>query len=255
MKTCIVVGACVATLLVAGDARGQVPSPAPASGPARAAAPVDVTGNWVSIVNEDWRWRMVTPPRGDFPGIPLSPAGVEAAMAWDPDTDGSCLAYGAAGLLRMPTRLRISWDDDDTLRLETDNGAQTRLLHFGAAEGSGAPSLQGHSVAGWRFTLPASNPFGIAAPGAPPAAPGGGLDVETTNLEAAWLRRNGVPYSAETIMTEHFDRFPGPDGSDWLIVTTIVRDPVYLAGPFITSSQFRLEADGSNWSPAPCLEP
>ncbi|MBV9746178.1 MAG: hypothetical protein JO099_20655, partial [Acidobacteriia bacterium] len=29
--------------------------------PPKAAAPVDFTGYWVSVVSEDWRWRMVTP--------------------------------------------------------------------------------------------------------------------------------------------------------------------------------------------------
>jgi hypothetical protein len=244
--------AVASVLLGWSGAEAQIPAPAPETGQARVSAPVDFTGYWVSIVNEDWRWRMVTAPRGDFPGIPLNPAGQAAAMAWDPDTDGSCLAFGAGGLLRMPTRLRISWDDNDTLRIETDNGIQTRLLHFDPATPPGARSLQGYSVARWRRTLPASNPFGISPPVAPPAAPGGGLDVETTNLEAAWLRRNGVPYSEQASITEHFDRFPGPDGSEWLIVTTIVDDPVYLAAPFITSSQFRQEPDAGNWAPAPC---
>jgi hypothetical protein len=222
---------------------------------AQASAPVDLTGTWVSIVNEDWRWRMITPPRGDFPGVPLNPAGQAAAMAWDPATDGSCLAYGAAALLRMPTHVRISWENQDTLKLETDNGQQIRLLHFGGAAAQEPPSLQGHSAATWRRTLPASNPFGISAPGGPPAGPGGGLDVETTNLRAAWLRRNGVPSSENAVVTEHFDRFPGPDGSEWLIVTSIVEDPTYLATRFINSSQFRLASDDSGWNPTPCRAP
>jgi len=38
----------------------------------KAAAPVDLTGYWVSIVTEDWRWRMVTPIKGDFASIPIN---------------------------------------------------------------------------------------------------------------------------------------------------------------------------------------
>jgi hypothetical protein len=132
---------------------------------------------------------------------------------------------------------------------------QTRVFHFDDSTQPGARSLQGHSRAVWRRTLPASNPFGISVPGGPPAGPGGGLDVVTTNLEAAWLRRNGVPYSQDAVVTEHFDRFTGPSGSDWLVVTTIVEDPQYLATPFITSTHFRREADGAGWSPAPCRAP
>ena len=228
--------------------RGGGPPPTP-----RASAPIDLTGVWVSIVNEDWRWRMITAPRGDFPGLPLSPAGRELAMAWDPKTDGSCKAFGAAALMRMPTRVRIGWADDTTLKIETDNGQQTRLLHFAARPARPAPpSLQGDSVAEWQRTLPPNNPFGINFPGGPPPPPGGSLRVVTTNLSGGWLRRNGVPYSARTTVTEFFDRFPVPDGSEWFVVTTQVVDPEYLLGRLVTSSHFRREPDASKWAPKPC---
>ena len=227
--------------------RGGGPPPTP-----RASAPIDLTGVWVSIVNEDWRWRMITAPRGDFPGLPLSPAGRAIAMAWDPKTDGSCKAFGAAAVMRMPTRVRIFWADDATLKLETDNGQQTRLLHFGAGPRPGAPSLQGDSAADWQRTLPPNNPFGINFPGGPPPPPGGSLRVVTTNLSGGWLRRNGVPYSAKTTVTEFFDRFPVPDGSEWFVVTTQVVDPEYLLGRLVTSSHFRREPDASKWAPKPC---
>ena len=77
--------------------RGQgAPAAQPPATP-RARAPIDLTGYWVAIVNEDWRWRMVTPPKGDVASVPLNPEGTKVANAWDPATDGSCLAYGAAG--------------------------------------------------------------------------------------------------------------------------------------------------------------
>jgi hypothetical protein len=226
---------------------GGGPPPTP-----RASAPIDLTGVWVSIVNEDWRWRMITAPRGDFPGLPLSPAGRAIAMAWDPKTDGSCKAFGAAAVMRMPSRVRISWADDTTLKIETENGQQTRLLHFGAGPGPGAPSLQGDSAAAWQRTLPPNNPFGINFPGGPPPPPGGSLRVVTTNLSGGWLRRNGVPYSEKTTVTEFFDRFPAPDGSEWFVVTTQVVDPEYLLGRLVTSSHFRREPDASKWAPKPC---
>jgi hypothetical protein len=205
----------------------------------------------VSIVNEEWRWRMVTAPKGDFPGIPLNPAGRKVAEAWDPATDGSCRAFGAASLLRMPTRVRISWSDDAALRLETDNGQQTRLLQFMARPPRGV-SLQGYSIAEWKRTLPPSNPFlGFSFGGGPPL-PGGSLKVVTTNLTGGWLRRNGVPYSGRTTVTEYFDRFPSPDGAEWFVVTTVVDDPEYLLTRFVTSSHFRREADVTKWNPRPC---
>jgi len=229
--------------------QGQPPGPPPTP---QASAPLDLTGYWVSIVNEDWRWRMVTAPVGDFPGIPLNAQGQKVAMSWDPDTDGSCLAFGAAALLRMPTRVHITWENEQTLKLETDNGEQTRLFSFQPGTAPGRRSLQGHSVAEWKRTLGPSNPFGIAPPGGMPPGEGGSLKVVTTNLRAAWLRRNGVPVSEQAVVTEYFDRFPAPDGTEWMAVTTIVEDPTYLASRFITSSHFRREPDGSKWSPRPC---
>jgi hypothetical protein len=213
------------------------------------AASIDLTGVWVSIVDEDWRWRMVTAPRGDFPGIPLNPAGRAIAESWDPKTDGSCKAFGAANLMRMPTRLRISWADDTTLKIESDNGQQTRLLHFDRTP-AGPPSLQGQSVAEWKHTLAPSNPFGFG--GGPSSLPGGSLKVVTTNLSGGWLRRNGVPYSRRATVTEYFDRFPAPDRTEWFVVTTQVDDPEYLVNRFVTSSHFRREADASKWNPRPC---
>ena len=122
----------------------------------RAAAPIDLTGYWVSVVTEDWAWRMRTPPKGDYASMPLNAAGKRAADSWTAAQEGSCLAFGAPSMLRMPTRAHITWADDQTLRLETDNGVQTRLLRFGPApaDPAGAPSLQGHSVASWQRTLP-----------------------------------------------------------------------------------------------------
>ena len=107
------------------------PPPAPPANP-REAAPIDLTGQWVAIVNEDWRWRMVTPPKGDYASVPLNDEGRRVADQWDPAQDGACEAYGAAALLRMPTRLRIRWQGDDRLVVETDAGRQTRKLAFGA---------------------------------------------------------------------------------------------------------------------------
>ena len=98
-------------------------------------APIDLTGYWVSVVNEDWRFRMVMPPPGDYQGVPMTPAAVKVADAWDPAKDEAagdqCKAYGAPALLRVPEHLHFSWQDDRTLRMDTDAGTQTRLFHFG----------------------------------------------------------------------------------------------------------------------------
>jgi len=244
LRCCAVVFALSAAATVCAQAPARARPEPPKS--ARESAAIDLTGQWVSIVNEDWRWRMVTPPKGDYTSVqPLNAAGRAVADKWEPSEDGSCRAYGAAGLMRMPTRVRIDWEGDSVLMVRTDAGEQVRRFEFNPKT-EGEPSLQGHSVANWQHTVPPPGP----PRGAP--LPGGSLKVVTNKLVPGWLRKNGVPYSADTTLTEYYDRFAAPNGEEWLVVTTIVEDPKYLTGRFITSSHFRREKDRSKWSPKPC---
>jgi hypothetical protein len=214
-----------------------------------AAAPVDLTGYWVAVVTEDWRFRMVTPPKGDYASVQLTPEGRKVADAWDPATDGSCLAYGAPALMRMPARFHITWQDATTLKIESDAGQQTRLLRFGATAPDGERTLQGYSVARWDVPAGGRGGRGGGAPAAGPRwAP---LRVVTTNLRPGWLRKNGVPYSENTQVTETFIRFSdGPD--EWMTVTSSVEDPRYLNQAFLTSSNFKREPSGSKFKPTAC---
>jgi hypothetical protein len=234
-----------ATSSVAQPGLGS-PGPAQPARTAKQAAPIDLTGQWVAIVTEDWRFRMVTPSKGDYPGAFLTPAGTAIAEAWDPAKDEGageqCKSYGAAAIMRVPGRLRISWEDDSTLKIETDAGRQTRLLRFGAVADSAEATLQGLSRAEWI-------PHG-GGRGAPPA--NGSLKVVTTHLKEGYLRKNGVPYSADTVLTEYFDLLRQPDGSQWLVVKSIVDDKTYHATAPITSSSFRKQNDRSGWDPQPC---
>ena len=229
----------------AGPGRGNQP---PLT--AQQAAPIDLTGYWVSVVTEDWRWRMVTPPKGDYTSIPLSDEGRRVAFLWDPQTDGSCKAYGAAGLMRMPTRLHLSWQGDDVLKVESDAGQQTRLLQFAPKSQPGARSLQGFSVAEWEPIGGLAGRGGRA--GGPPTPVA--LKVVTTNLMEGWLRRNGVAYSDATTLTEYWDRVAFPNGDVWLTVSQYVSDPKYLTAEYTTSMHFKRESDGSKWKPAPCRQ-
>jgi hypothetical protein len=244
--------------------RGRGRGPAGPVGPARQTAPVDLTGNWVSVVTEDWQWRMVTPKKGDYSSVPLSVAGRAEADKWVEANDGQCQAYGVGGIMRMPGRLRISWQDDNTLKIETDAGEQTRLLRFapvgppGAAPApvsaqQGGRTLQGTSVAEWQRSGGAFDAF-LERGGGPggPARRWGSLKVVTTNHTGGWLRRNGVPYSQNAVITEYYTRISNPEGGDWFVVTTVVEDPQYLGQPFLTSSNFKKEPDGAKWHSVPC---
>jgi hypothetical protein len=139
---------CALATTVSAQRGGGAPAGPPQT--PQASAPIDLTGYWVAIVNDDWRWRMVTPPKGDYASVPISPEGRKVADTWDTSKDGSCLAFGAAGLMRMPTRLHITWENDNTLKVDTDNGQQTRRLVFNKSMAPpSAKSLQGFSVAEW----------------------------------------------------------------------------------------------------------
>ncbi len=228
--------------------RGQGPA-APRT--PREAAPFDLTGSWVSVVTEDWRWRMVVPKKGDYSSVPLNDAGRKAADAWEPSAmaaDG-CRPYGAPAIMRVPGRLRIAWDGDTTLKVETDAGRQTRLLRFDSMQKPAtARSWQGHSIAEWD-QIRSPGGLGVSLQTAPPRM--GALKVVTTNLRSGYLRRNGVPYSEDAVVTEYFDRLRAYD-TDWLTVLTVVEDPRYLNQPFITSTHFKRETDDSKWAPMPC---
>jgi hypothetical protein len=245
--------------------RGQGAAAPQAPRTPRQAAPTDFTGNWVAVITEDWRFRMVTPPKGDFASVPLNDAGQKLANTWDPAKDVAageqCRAYGAAGLMRMPIRLRVSWQDDTTLKLESDNGQQVRLFKFGNPPTPATPpDWQGHSVAQWETFLEGQGQAAGGGGGGGGGRGGGGggpqlsgsLKVVTTRMKPGYLRRNGVPYSGQAVLTEYFDRTSESNGDSWLILTSTVEDPANLAQPFMTSTHFKREADGSKWAPRPC---
>jgi len=229
----------------------------------RTAAPIDLTGYWVSVVTQDWRWRMVTPAKGDYMYIPMNLASKKVADAWDPAKDEAageqCKSYGAPALMSVPARFHITWQDGSTLKVESDAGMQTRLFHFGdwkAPRGT-APGWQGESVAEWQF--PRTNvplllrPVArISGSAAGPEPKGGSLKVVTSHLRPGYLRKNGIPYSASTTLSEYFDVFKRPNGDEWLMITTQIDDPVYLREPRLIALHFKKEPNGSKWDPTPC---
>jgi hypothetical protein len=257
-------------------------------------APIDLTGYWTAVITEDWHVRMLTAPRGDFgvgepgvienPGqgllgvgpnpsarsnIPYNVTGAQAAMKWDPardEADGNaCKAYGAPGIMRQPTHLHITWQDDQTLKIEADAGTQTRLLRFGPPANPGRmdfsnatyfpppppprtdppagvePSWQGHSVATWNIV-----------PAAGIVERGGSLKVVTTRLRPGYYWKNGMPYTANAVLTEYFRLMTLPDKSQWIRMTQIVEDPEFLTQPWVVNYAFRKLPDGSRWNPTPC---
>ena len=188
---------------------------------------------------------MMTPPKGDYSGVALNPDGRKVADAWDAVKDeaagNQCKSYGAAAIMRMPTRVRLSWTDDETMKLETDAGMQTRMFYFREPKSKGN-DWQGVSNASWE----------LVGGGRSGPVVGGSLRVITTKMAAGYLRKNGVPYSDQATVTEYYDLLTEPNGDKWLMVKTIVEDPVYLLAPFIISSHFRKQNDTAGWDPTSC---
>jgi len=247
----------LATSASAQRGRGGQPADPPTP---RAAAPVDLTGYWVSLVTDDWRWRMVTPPKGDVLYLPVNAEGRRAAEAWDPAKDETagdqCKGYSAPSIMHLPGRLHVSWQNDSTLVVEADAGTQTRVFHVGERGGAGAdtkaaadavpPSWQGYSIAQWEIDGAGGRR------GRPPAGPRrGSLKVVTTKLKPGYVRKNGVPFGANAVLTEYFTTITD-EGVDYLIVTNVLEDPQYLAQPYVRTVQFKRQSDSKGWNPTPC---
>ena len=284
-----VIAGVLASALVQAQGRGGQAAPSTA----RSMAPIDLTGYWTAVVTEDWHVRMLTAAKGDFgsgvagtienPGvgfvgagpnpsaqgnIPYTVAGAQAAMKWDPARDEAeghaCKAYGAGGIMRQPTHLRISWQDDHTLKVEADYGTQTRFFHFGPPVSEGRldysnatffparpatldppagtePSVQGYSIAQWTIMGGAGN-----------IERGGNLKVLTSRLMPGYYWKNGMPYTANATLTEYFRTMELPDHSQWIRYTQIANDPEYLTQPWIVNYAFKKLPDASKWKPTPC---
>ena len=266
---------CAATLLASPALLAQQPSGPPARAAAapsaRTQAPFDPTGYWVSLITQNWRYRMVVPGKGEYADVPINIKAKQLADAWSAGADEAagkaCEAYGAAIIMRNPERLHIAWLDDNTLRVDTDAGMQTRLLHFlppavPSPSGqiappprpqSAMPSIgQGYSVARW---ILAGVLAGGMAPALPAQAPNqprfGSLVVNTDDLLPGLLRKNGIPYSAGARVTEYWD-LRQLAARQWISISVQVDDPEYLQTPYIYDAICQKEPDGSRWTPAPC---
>jgi hypothetical protein len=260
--------------------QGQAPALSSAA-PAKSTALTDFTGYWVSVVTEEWRYRMVIPDKGDYlTNVPLNAEGRKVAEAWDPAKDqatgNQCKGYGAAAIMYVPGRLHIYWQDDNTLRIDTDSGTQTRLWHFDtSAPEPKAADWQGYSVVHWGDPEPIARrilgggPLGQGGPEYEGDIAGGFggseraraeafkpparnyLHVATTHMRPGYLRKNGVPYSGNAILDEYVTNF-AHNGTDWLFITSVVSDPQYLMEPYIFHTHYKKLPDNSGWDPTPC---
>ena len=212
----------------------------------REAAAIDLTGYWVSVITEDWKYRMVTPKKGVLRHADAERRRPEGRRHLGPGARRS-RRRTVQGLRRRQHHaacrdaLHITWQDANTLRIDTDAGTQTRLFHFGTARRPESRAGRDMSVAQWEVPRPGRG-----------GARQGNLKVVTTNLRPGYVRKNGAPYSDKTVVTEYFDVNTMPNGDQWMTVTTKVEDPVYFTRPYITTSDFKKLPDAAGWNPTPC---
>jgi len=197
---------------------------------------------------------MTVPGKGEYAGIPINERAKAAADAFDGEKEEkagrACDAYGAGMVMRNPGRLHITWEDENTLRVEADAGQQTRLLRFGQSGPVGAEaSRQGRSTAKWQIHQIVA-PFG--PPIRMPGPPQGYLQVSTDRLLPGLLRKNGVPYGSQASMNEYWELYTMPGGRQLLVLSSRFSDPEYLREDYMFNPIFEKEPDGSKWSPSPC---
>ncbi len=262
--------ACAAVICgvtIHGQGRGRGGAQAGPPPTARQQAPIDLTGYWVSLIVDEWRFR-VTPQKGDILYLPLNNQARQIANAWDPDKDqadgNACRAYGAIGVMQRPGRLHITWDGDNALKIETDAGTQTRTLRFpstgsgqpAGAVAAGEPTWQGNSVAVWQVNgRPLIDTGGtgfVPINRVQGATRGGQLKVTTTNMKPGYIRKNGVPYSEKAVLTEYYALLTGQQNDSYITLTAFVDDPTYLTGQFIRTYTFKKVPDATGWDPTPC---
>ena len=195
--------------------------------PAR--AQVDFTGEWAPLYHEDGPERLPGPELGDYTELPLNEAARLRGDSYDADRisvvpEYQCRPHGADYGMRGLGNLRITRDIDPatqrTLAFHTHMLAydNERTIYL---DGRPHPpdyadhTWQGFSTAVWEGNM---------------------LTITTTHLKTNYLRRNGIPRSDKAIFTEHWVRH-----GNYLTVTTVIEDPVFLTEPLVRSDNWYLD--------------
>jgi hypothetical protein len=200
-----------------------------------AAAQMEFSGEWAPVQDED---NTGNPYVGEFLGIPLSRAGSLRAQAWDASLytlpEWQCRPHGAKYISRGPSQVRIWKEVDAVSRQITAYHAEWLRSVDNPYFMDGRPhpvsDLVPHTWGGFSTAV----------------FEGELLKITTTHLKEDYYRRNGVPSSDQTTMTQYWIR-----RGDYLTWITIAYDPVYLTEPMIRSSEYRL-ALNQQIPPYPC---
>lgn len=194
---------------------------------ASAEAQVDLTGFWNGVFHEDQLERVPGPSLGDYLGLPINDNARAFAEAWDASRltvpEHQCRAHASPYIYRGPLLLRIAEVRDpqtqDLIAFQhrIRNFQQDRTIWM-----DGRPHPSEHALHTW---------MGFSTG----RWEGNVLVVQTTHIKQMWHRRNGVPQSDKTVLTERFIRH-----GDVLTHVTITEDPVYLDEPLVKTTNMRL---------------
>ncbi len=158
--------------------------------------------------------------------------------------------------MHLPGRLRITWEDDSTLKLDADAGTQTRVFRFHRGQ-TRSPGLtpQTPSQAG-RVTRPRSGNSTAADAGAAACGPGRGRPARVAESGDDPAAAGLLPEERDSLQRkrradEDFKTLTD-SGIDYLVVTNFLEDPQYLAQPYVRSVQFKRQPDAKGWNPTAC---
>jgi hypothetical protein len=198
----------------------------------------DPSGEWKALYHEDLGERRPGPDVADYLGVPINAAGRAKADAWTASLlelpENQCRPHPADYSWRGPFNMRI-WAEVDratqTVVAYHTHGQwqqpeQTFWMDGRARPSDYAPhTWQGFSTAAWE---------------------GNTLHVVTDHLREGWLRRNGLDRSDYATLSTHIMRH-----GNYLTVAVVVYDPVYLAAPFLRTTDFVLDVQ-QHIDPYPC---
>jgi len=201
-------------------------------------AQLDPTGEWDNRFHEDEPERIPGPEIGDYLGIPIDDAARLRADTWTATLlelpENQCRPHPSDYSWRGPALLRI-WKDIDPAtqdviayhtHISWQAPEQTIWMDGRPHPPDFAPhTWQGFSTGKWEGDI---------------------LAVTTDHLKEGWIRRNGIPRSDRSTVSTHIMRH-----GDYLTVVVIVYDPVYLAEPFIRTTDYVADPQ-QHIDPYPC---
>jgi len=191
-------------------------------------AQVDPSGEWAPRFHEDQPERIPGPDIGDYLGLPINDAARMRGDTWDASLltlpEHQCKPHPADYGPRGPANLRI-WKEVDTesqklvaYHTHISWQAPERTIYMDGRPHPpeyAAHTWQGFSTGKWEGDM---------------------LTVTTTHLKIGWIRRNGIPRSDKATLTEHWTRH-----GDYLTITTVIEDPVFLTEPLVRSDNWYLD--------------